>query len=195
MENIAETILTQYAASPRLLSLIGSFNEAVSPDKQLNDFYDLIWNIDTAETYGLNIWGKIVNVSRRLTVNDDFNYLGFSEALIDVPTLTDPKPFDQAPFYSGKSITGTVELSDPMYRKLIMMKAMANVTDCTIPNINRMLVYMFGDSGRAYIRNDGGMMMSYVFEFPLSTAELGIVQSSDALPYPPGVTVQIIQKA
>lgn len=195
MENIAETILTQYAASPRLLSLIESFNDAVAPDKQINDFYDLIWNVETAETYGLNIWGKIVDVSRRLTVNDDFNYLGFSEALIDVPTTTDPKPFNQAPFFNGKNSTGTVELSDPMYRKLIMMKAMANITDCTIPNINRMLVYMFSDSGRAYIRNDGGMMMSYVFEFPLTTAELGIVQSSDALPYPPGVTVRIIQKA
>ena len=193
MDNVAETILTQYAASPKLLSLIDTFNDVVSPGLQLESFYDLIWNIETAETYGLNVWGKIVNVSRRLTVNDDFNYLGFSEALIDVPTLTDPKPFNQAPFYSGKTSTGTVELSDPMYRKLIMMKAMANITDCTIPNINRMLVYMFGDSGRAYIRNDGGMLMSYVFEFKLSVAELGIVQSSDALPYPPGVTVQIIQ--
>ena len=193
MDNVAETILTQYAASPKLLSLIDTFNDAVSPGLQLDSFYDLVWNIETAETYGLNVWGKIVNVSRRLTVNDDFNYLGFSEALIDVPTLTDPKPFNQAPFYSGKTSTGTVELSDPMYRKLIMMKAMANITDCTIPNINRMLVYMFGDSGRAYIRNDGGMLMSYVFEFKLSVAELGIVQSSDALPYPPGVTVQIIQ--
>jgi Protein of unknown function (DUF2612). len=192
MDNVAETILTQYAASPKLLSLIDTFNDVVSPGLQLESFYDLIWNIETAETYGLNVWGKIVNVSR-LTVNDDFNYLGFSEALIDVPTLTDPKPFNQAPFYSGKTSTGTVELSDPMYRKLIMMKAMANITDCTIPNINRMLVYMFGDSGRAYIRNDGGMLMSYVFEFKLSVAELGIVQSSDALPYPPGVTVQIIQ--
>ncbi|WP_233788113.1 DUF2612 domain-containing protein [Serratia ureilytica] len=195
MQNVAATVLAQYAASPRLNALIGSFNEAVSPDKFVDDFYDLIWNIETAETYGLDVWGKIVDVSRLLTVDDDFNYLGFSEARLDTPTRTDPRPFDQAPFYSGESTTQTIELADPIYRRLIMMKAMSNITDCSIPNINRMLRYMFGDRGRAYIQNDGGMKMSYVFEFELSTAELAIVQSSGALPAPPGINVSIIQKA
>ena len=44
------------------------------------------------------------------------------------------------------------------------------------------------------MRNDGEMVMSYVFEFRLSDAELAIVQSSGALPSPVGVTVNIIQQ-
>ncbi|MGJ0579059.1 DUF2612 domain-containing protein [Xenorhabdus bovienii] len=194
MKNMAETILAQYAASPKLNSIINSFNSAVSPDEFIDNFYNLIWNIETAETYGLDVWGRIVGVNRLLTVRDDFQYLGFSEARHSVQERSDPRPFNQAPFYGGGASTKTVELTDAMYRKLIMMKAMSNITDCTIPNINRMLVYMFGDSGRAYVKNDGGLRMSYVFEFELSTAELGIVQSSDALPYPAGVSVSIIQK-
>ncbi|EGI1420308.1 DUF2612 domain-containing protein, partial [Salmonella enterica] len=66
MQNVAATVLAQYAASPRLNALINSFNAALSPDSFINDFYDLIWNIDTAEKYGLDVWGKIVGVSRRL---------------------------------------------------------------------------------------------------------------------------------
>ncbi|NHB63836.1 DUF2612 domain-containing protein, partial [Photorhabdus sp. RW14-46] len=66
MENVGATILAQYAASPKLNSLIRSFNAAVSSVEFINTFYDLIWNIDTANTYGLDVWGKIVNVSRRL---------------------------------------------------------------------------------------------------------------------------------
>ncbi|EYU15826.1 DUF2612 domain-containing protein [Photorhabdus noenieputensis] len=194
MENVGATILAQYAASPKLNSLILSFNAAVSSAEFINTFYDLIWNIDTANTYGLDVWGKIVNVSRRLTVNENVKYIGFGEALLNVPTTTDPNPFDQAPFYSGESKTKTIELSDQMYRKLIMMKAMSNISDCTIPNINRMLVYMFSDSGRAYITDDGNMKMSYVFEFQLSTAELAIVQTSGVLPYPVGVSVAIVQR-
>ncbi|AKH62276.1 MULTISPECIES: DUF2612 domain-containing protein [Photorhabdus] len=194
MENVGATILAQYAASPKLNSLIRSFNAAVSSVEFINTFYDLIWNIDTANTYGLDVWGKIVNVSRRLTVNENVKYIGFGEALLNVPTTIDPNPFDQAPFYSGESKTKTIELSDLMYRKLIMMKAMSNISDCTIPNINRMLVYMFSDSGRAYITDDGNMKMSYVFEFQLSTAELAIVQTSRALPYPVGVSVAIVQR-
>ena len=59
--------------------------------------------------------------------------------------------------------------------------------------MNRMLMFMFGESGVCYVRNDGDMTMSYVFEFELSTVELAIVQSSGALPAPAGVTVNIIQ--
>ncbi|HHS1136544.1 TPA: DUF2612 domain-containing protein [Salmonella enterica subsp. enterica] len=189
MQNVAATVLAQYAASPRLNALINSFNAALSPDSFINDFYDLIWNIDTAEKYGLDVWGKIVGVSRRLTVKDDFNYLGFSEARMD-----NPRPFNQAPFYSGKSVTRTVDLSDEIYRRLILMKAMSNITDCSVPDINRMLRFMFGKNRRAYVLNDGGLRMSYIFEFALSSAELAIIQSSGALPSPPGVYVSVVLK-
>ncbi|WP_114142756.1 DUF2612 domain-containing protein, partial [Shigella boydii] len=95
MQNVAATVLAQYAASPRLNALINSFNAALSPDSFISDFYGLIWNIDTAEKYGLDVWGKIVGVSRRLTVKDDFNYLGFSESRMDTPVMDDPCPFNQ----------------------------------------------------------------------------------------------------
>ena len=75
-----------------------------------------------------------------------------------------------------------------------MMKAAANISDCTIPNLNKLLTFMFGGRGRCYVRNDAEMVMSYVFEFQLTTSELAIVQSSGALPAPAGVTVNIIQQ-
>ncbi|MBE9382223.1 DUF2612 domain-containing protein, partial [Klebsiella pneumoniae] len=87
-----------------------------------------------------------------------------------------------------------VVLTNEAYRKLIMCKAMANISDCTVPVMNRMLMYMFGASGRAYVRDDGNHVMSYVFEFQLSDSELAIVQSSGALPSPPGVKVNIVQE-
>ncbi|HCS1851086.1 TPA: DUF2612 domain-containing protein, partial [Shigella dysenteriae] len=148
MQNVAATVLAQYAASSRLNALINSFNAALSPDSFISDFYGLIWNIDTAEKYGLDVWGKIVGVSRRLTVKDDFNYLGFSESRMDTPVMDDSRPFNQAPFYNGKSVTRTVDLTDAIYRRLILMKAMSNITDCSVPDINRMLRFMFGKKRR-----------------------------------------------
>lgn len=194
MINVADTILTQYADSPKLKSLIYSFNEAVGIEGFLDDFYDVIWNIKTADTYGLDVWGKIVVVSRKLTVTENMIYFGFSEASSDPPVVDDPQPFNQAPFYSGEFLTSTVTLTNEVYRNLIMMKAAANISDCTIPQLNRLLMFMFGESGRCYVRNDGDMVMSYVFEFPLSISELAIVQSSGALPAPVGVTVNIVQQ-
>ena len=194
MINVADTILTQYADSPKLKTLIYSFNEAVGIEGFLDDFYDIVWNIETADTYGLDVWGKIVVVSRQLTVTKNQIYLGFNEASSDPVLVDDPQPFNQAPFYSGELLTSTVTLTNDVYRKLIMMKAASNISDCTIPNLNKLLMFMFGGSGKCYVRNDGEMVMSYVFEFQLSTAELAIVQSSGALPSPIGVTVNIVQQ-
>lgn len=193
MENYADTIISQYSDSPKLKSIIATFNDTMDTGKFLETFYDVIWDINTADTYGLDVWGKIVVVSRLLKVTPTEKYFGFDEATSTTAEINDPQPFDQAPFYTGVQETDTVSLSNDIYRKLIMLKAMANITDCTIPSMNKMLMYMFGDSGRAYVRNDGGMQMSYVFEFELSPAELAIVQNSGALPSPAGVTVNIVQ--
>lgn len=194
MESYAAAIMRQYVNSEKLLSLIDTFNQSVGPDKFIEDFYDLVWNIQTATTYGLNVWGKIVVIDRTLTVTENKVYLGFKQAQSIPPVVDDPQPFNQAPFYVRDSnVTSTVTLTDDAYRKLIMCKAMANISNCTIPEMNRMLMFMFGESGVCYVRNDGGMTMSYVFEFELSTVELAIVQSSGALPAPAGVTVNIIQ--
>jgi hypothetical protein len=194
MDSPADTILAQYADSPKLRSIIETFNTTMDTGTFLDDFYDVIWNIETADTYGLDVWGKIVVVSRLLTVTPSEKFFGFGEATNPTPVIDDPQPFDQAPFYTGEQLTSTVSLTNDAYRKLIMLKAMANITDCTIPNMNKMLMYMFGSSGKAYVRNDGGMVMTYVFEFKLSTVELAIVQSSGALPSPAGVTVNIEQQ-
>ncbi len=195
MINYLDTIITQYANSDKTQTILKTFNDAVDPSAAIDDFYDLVWNIETADTYGLDIWGKIVVVSRLLTVTPNEEFFGFGEAVTIPPAIDDAQPFDQAPFYNGEVNSSTVSLTNDAYRKLIMLKAMANITDCSIPSMNAMLMYIFGDSGRAYVRNDGGMTISYVFEFALSDVELAIVQSSGALPAPAGVTVNIVQEA
>ncbi|MEI7410045.1 DUF2612 domain-containing protein [Pectobacterium aroidearum] len=194
MINAPDTILRQYAASNKLKSIIYSFNEAVGIDDFIDDFYDMIWNIQTANSYGLDVWGKIVVVSRQLTVDENKIFFGFQEAKSAPPVIDDPRPFNQAPFYPGSQATTTVTLTDDVYRKVIMMKAAANISDCTIPSLNKILMFMFSDRGKCYVRVDSPMVISYVFEFVLTSSELAIVQSSGALPAPAGVTVNIVQQ-
>lgn len=190
---LGKYILRQYANSPRLRRWLEMVRQALDPTDDIEKFYSAIWNIDTATGYGLDVWGAIVGVGRWLTVTPNYVYLGFQEAQLSVTTTQDPQPFGQKPFYLHQEDTSTVKLSDKWYRKVILMKAMANITDCSIPDINALLVYMFGSSGRAYITDDGDMSMSYVFEFELSDEELAIIESSGALPHPAGVSVSYIQ--
>lgn len=193
MENVDLTVLAQYSNSTKLRSLIDTFNLAVEPESFIDTFYDMVWNIDTAQGYGLDVWGKIVGVSRLLTVNTTSKYLGFEEALTGVSQPDDPQPFDQAPFYNGVQSTGTVTLSDDAFRKLILVKALSNITDCTVPNINNLLTILFSSGGTAFVTNTGSMSIRYVFTFPLSAVEESIVKYSGALPRPAGVLTEIMQ--
>lgn len=191
MKNVRDTILTQYAASPNLRSLIETFNEAMDMSDFTDEFLTTIWDVSTATGYGLDVWGKIVGVSRLLNVKQRSTYFGFDESFISVSDDA-PKPFDESPFFDGTQVTTTVRLADDGYRKLIMAKAMANITDCSIPSLNKALSYLFGDEGEVFVAVTGVMTISYVFSFDLSPVEWAILLNSNAVAKPAGVSVSIM---
>lgn len=63
-----------------MVALIESMNEWIDPAADFQSFYDYVWNVDTAQGFGLDDWGKIVGVSRYLQVPET-DYFGFAEAL------------------------------------------------------------------------------------------------------------------
>lgn len=191
-----QTLLSQYVNSPTLTSMIESFSEAISPNNDIYNFYNNIWNVYTAVGNGLDIWGKIVGASRYLQVNTS-NYFGFDES-VTTPTLaTGAQPFNQAPFAQGISSTTTFALSDNQYRRLILVKAAANISDLSIPSINALLRAEFGTSdgtnpyGKAYVIDLGGMAFQYHFEFIPSAVQIAIINNSGVFPRPAGVSVTL----
>lgn len=66
MNNYLVTIASQYGNSPTLLALIESFNAAVDPSVDIDNFLTHVWEVSTAEGFGLDIWGRIVGVSRTI---------------------------------------------------------------------------------------------------------------------------------
>ncbi|KAG1253446.1 hypothetical protein G6F65_017465 [Rhizopus arrhizus] len=125
------TVISQYANSPTLRQLIRNMDEYINPDADFDAFYDYVWNVETAQGFGLDIWGRIVGVGRMLTIPGNETFLGYNEAL-------NWQPFNQAPFYMGTQATQTYRLADDAYRKLILVKALANISDCTSPSLNRL---------------------------------------------------------
>lgn len=183
---LQNTIISQFANSPTLTQLIFNMNEYIDPRTDFDNFYDFVWNVSTAQKWGLDIWGRIVNVSRNLLIPSDPDYLGFAEA-------ADFQPFGQAPFYSGAVTTQTFTLSDDAYRTLIMVKALANISACTVPSLNQLLQNLFKGRGRCYVTDTGNMQMRYTFEFALQPFELAIMTQSGAVPRPAGVLASVLQ--
>jgi hypothetical protein len=180
------TVISQYANSPILLKLIENLTGYIDPTSNLDAFYKYIWNVDTAQGIGLDIWGRIVGVSRVLRLPGSEKYFGFSEA-------TDMYPFNEGIFFGGGTLTNNFALSDNAYRRLILAKALANICDGSIRAINQILINLFSDYGNCYVTDGNDMTMTYTFGGSLSVVDFAIVSQSGVLPRPAGVSVTIVQ--
>ena len=179
------TVISQYANSPIMLQLIANLAAYIDPTTNFNAFYDMVWNVDTAVGYGLDVWGRIVGVSRVLQVASG-DYFGFSQA-------SDAEPFDQAPFYNGQNLTSNYYRSERAYRRLILAKAAANITDGSIPSTNAILMTLFPGYGNNYVIDNQDMTMALHFGATLDPVDYAIVAQSGVIPKPTGVSLTITE--
>lgn len=151
-------ILSQYANSPKLMTVLNGLEKMIGVDADIKKFYDNIFNIQTANTYGLNVWGERLNISRRLKINGQ-----------------------------------AVDLEDKYYRFLLLVKAMANISNCTVPNLEVILNYLFQERGNVYVFDTGIMTMKYSFDFYLDEMEKAILNLPGIPPKPTGVGLTIVE--
>lgn len=204
MNNVGETIVSQYANSPTLLQLIQTFNVNVDPAADIDNFYNYVFNIETAQGFGLDIWGKILGVTRYINVASA-SYFGFTGVTGRTNASGDsfgggPSPTGAQPFYSGQATTANFALSDDAYRVLLYAKALYNITSGSIQSINQILINLFiapvsGRTGNVYVTDGEDMTMTYTFDItpPLTQIEYSIVSQSGVLPRPTGVSATVVQ--
>lgn len=213
MQNWRSTILSQFASSPRLVALLDAINTWISLDADFELFYQQVMDLDTAGTYGLAVWARIVNVPTVITLQA-FPYFGFGEA-------GDRVGFGQGCFGDGYlGATMNYQLTGEILRRFIYAKAAFNITDGSIPAINTILMdYLFPNRGNAWVTdgangyrsglfgfgeaqdrvgwNQGpfgdllaptlsNMSLTYIVKFPIYQYEAAMMQSG-VLPKPTGV--------
>lgn len=220
MINVEQTIISQYGNSATISQLVRNIDAYIDPRADLDAFYNFVWNVDTAQGFGLDIWGRIVNIKRELQLPPESEYFGFNES-------PDGRPFNQSPFYAGPAATNTYRLSDDAYRTLIYIKALRNISSTNAPAVNQLLRNLFnvarptvtleyaplggfilgtstlgysyitgeGLRDRCYVTDLGEMGLRYTFEFPLTPYEFAVITQSGVLPRPGGVSATIFQSA
>jgi hypothetical protein len=187
------TVLSQYANSPTIMQLLSNYAAYIDPATNINSFFDLVWNVDTAEGYGLDVWGRIVGVSRVLHI-PVAPFFGFSG-----PVGPSGTPFNVGIFYHGVNVTSNFTLLDGPYRGLILAKALFNICNGTIQAINQIMVDIFGAAGpfpvagNSYCTDGNDMTMTYTFGDTLTPLQLAIVEQSGVLPRPCGVASSVVQ--
>lgn len=158
MLDFDRTIISQYANSAILTTLIENMNQWIDPRVNLEAFYNLIWNVDTAEGYGLDVWGRIVGINRVLQVRSS-KFFGWQEG---GSASYDPwgGPGSESdgtgwsPWFADEFFYEPYTLTDQQYRTLIFAKALSNICDSSIPVINQMLMNLFPNRGNAWVTDD-----------------------------------------
>lgn len=177
-----------------MMGLLASFDQWVDLSKFTDDFLFHVWDISTATGFGLDIWGRILGRDRYLQIQqvpgDNF---GFN---INAQPGTQWKPFGSAPFFNGSTAASTAyALQDDEYRKLLLIKAAANIASCDCPSINALMRAMYGDRGQCYVGYDPDdpMNIGYTFDFFPTPVDRAIIESG-IFPQPAGTAVRFIYK-
>lgn len=176
-----EPVQSQYAASPRILSLLVRKAALLDPGKDLMLWHEGMFNPKTAEGVGLDIWGRIVGIGRKLWI-ENTDFFGFHGQNL--------KGFDQAPFWIQSLASGQMDLSDEAYRFLIFYKAAANIGESTMLAVNSLLNALFAETrnqGSCYVLETGPMHIMAIFNFYLTSYELALLQQYGLLDRPAGV--------
>ena len=150
--------------------------------KLLTDLFTQIGvNPRTAEGIGLDIWGRIVGIGRRLWLEND-EFFGFS--------YQDLLPFDQAPFWNKSASEGQFPLSDDAYRLLIFYKAAANIGRGDMASVNSLLQLLFAEKhgpDSCFVLEIAPMSIKAVFTFDLTSYEVALLKQYGLLNRPAGV--------
>ena len=184
MIDVENTVISQYANSPVICAAIKAFNDNIDPRADLGKFYDVVWNVETAQGFGLDTWGRIVGMEREIKLTPVDEFVGFSDGTT---------PFGSGSWATDGASSRKYKMDDTTYRRVIMLKAVSNIIYATAPNINCLLNIMFKKRGRAYYVINGTMMARYIFEFPLFPIERAIIRQTDLLPRPSGVLLDFFE--
>lgn len=154
-------------------------------DNNLDSFWQNwerdVFDLRTATAFGRKVWSIILGIPLDITLAPT-NKMGWGFSRLR-------KNFNHGNFSNKAS--STVGLTADEQRLVLQLRYFKLISRCTVPEINRMLKYVFGSQGSAYVLDPLDMtFIIYVFRFPLSSKLKFIFQQYDLLPRPSTVGVK-----
>jgi hypothetical protein len=184
--DLLQAILWQYDNASRLKSLAVQKSEWYAENQQAfwSAWVRDVFNLQTANDFGLAVWARILNVPLVASVpaSEDRPVFGFGEHNLN--------------FYDGnfgRDTSGTVNLSTEQKRLVLRLRYFQLVSNGTVPEINAFLRLLFGEEGTVYVLDSLDMSYAvYVFDFIPSSSVLFVLEQFDLLPRPAGVGTSIL---
>lgn len=183
--NLLQAVLWQYDKAPRLLSLLRQKAAwyAANFSEFWSDWYRDVFNLETANEFGLSVWGRI----------------------LDVPLVTSAPGSGARPVFGfgvhnrnffdgnfGRDTSGVINLTVEQKRLVLKLRYYQLISTGTVPETNAMLRRVFGAQGRVYLLDGHDMTQTYVFSFVPAQSIRQVLQNFDILPRPQAVASRIL---
>lgn len=150
-----------------------------------NDWITNVFNLDTANEFGMSVWAQILGLPLTLIVAPNVGpQWGFG------PKTNTRQNFGNGNF--GTSQAG-VGLTLDQKRLLLKLQYFKLTTRCTVPEVNARLKALLGQYGNVYVLDGNNMSFTtYVFGFVPNSALQFVLENFDVLPRPAAVGVKFI---
>lgn len=178
--NLLQSLLWQYNNAPNLQSLLESKNAWYFNNQQQfwDGWFNDVFNLATANDFGLAVWSIILGQPTFINnapANPQFAF-GWGSLR---------QNFGNGNFAPVNG--STYQLSAQWARLLLQLRYFQLTSAGTVPEINRMLKYLFSNYGPAWVVDNLDMTMTYFFDFPVPSGMRMIFENFDVLPRPSGV--------
>lgn len=181
--DLLRALLWQYNDAARLEGLLQQKQTWYNANQKAfwEDWTRDVFDLRTANDFGLSVWAIILNIPLFVTTQDDADkpIWGFGQYR---------ENFANGNFASTSSAGLTVEQK----RLVLRLRYFQLVTTGAVPEINAFFAYLFEPLGPAYVVDGYDMRARYVFGFPLSSALEMVLTEYDLLPRPAGVKIDYV---
>jgi hypothetical protein len=179
--DLVRALLWQHDNATALRSLIESKQDWYNTNQATfwANWYRDVFNIDTANDFGLSVWGRILNVGLGLQVDSTIGITHFGFG-------TYHRNFNNGNF--ARATSGEQALSTDQKRLIIRLRYYQLISRGTVVEINEAMARIFGDLGQVFVRDPLDMSkITYVFKFTPSSRVRLILDRMNLLPRPSGI--------
>lgn len=185
--DLMKALLWQYNDAEKLQALLQEKQDWYNSNQ--TDFWERwywdVFNLDTANEFGLSVWAKILEAPFSIGEGQDDPgkpLFGFNDGAVN---------FANGNF--AKSSSRTVTLTLEQKRLIIKLRYMKLVSRGTVADCNRFCKAIFGKDSIAYALDPGDMSnVIYVVGFEIDSATRLILDGLDLMPRPAGVGKKIV---
>jgi hypothetical protein len=178
--NLLRALLWQYNEAGNLQALLEEKQQWYDDNQEgfWQDFYTNIFDLRTANDFGLQVWSVILGQPLFINTPDGAGLTwGFGP---------EHENFTRSNF--AASASATHRLNTETSRILLQLRYFQLISSGTVPETNRALKWIFEENyGKAWLNDNLDMTQFYTFQFALPSDLVFIFNNFDVLPRPAGV--------